>query len=84
MKKIYLLLLCLSALFANDNTDSKSLQKKHLQEQIEKEKKYSKEQKFYMGNEYNLKSFEVDKDSLKNIPEQPDYNEDFDMNNVYD
>ena len=67
------------ALLADEN-----LQEKNILNQIEKEKKYKEEQKFYQGKNFNLDSFEVDDKSLKSIPDQPDYNDDFDMNNVYD
>ncbi len=56
--------------------------KKELQEQMEREKKYAKEQKFYQGDEYNLSEHEVDPDALKDIPViEPDY--DFDITDVY-
>ena len=84
MKKLFLLLLFSSCLLASNQQDSDKLQKKHLKEQMEKEKKYAQEQKFYMGDNYNLKSFQINEESLKNIPDQPDYNEDFDMDSVYD
>ena len=51
---------------------------KQVQEQMEKEKKYAKEQKFYQGSDDNLSAFEVEKDSLPDVPAlEPDY--DFDM-----
>ena len=54
-----------------------------LKKQMEREKKYAKEQRFYQGNEYDLSSFEVDKNSLDSIPLiEPDY--DFNMDDVYD
>ena len=84
MKKPFLLLLLSFTLFATDNIDTDNLHKKNLKEQMEKEKKYATEQKFYMGSDYDLQSFQVDENSLKNIPDQPDYNEDFEMDNVYD
>ncbi len=65
--------------FASDN-----LHKKNIQKQMEKEKKYKEEQKFYQGKNYDLDSFKVDENSLKNIPDQPNYNDDFDMDNTYD
>jgi len=84
MKKLLFLILSISTLFAVTNETSTSLEKKHLHKQLEKEKKYAQEQKFYMGEDYNLNSFEVDEESLKNIPDQPDYNNEFDMDSVYD
>ncbi len=57
--------------------------KKHIEEQIAREKKFAKEQKFYQGKDYNLSSHEVDLDSLKSIPViEPEY--DFNMDHVYD
>ena len=84
MKKFLLLLLFIMPLVVNANESTDKLQEKHLKEQMEKEKKYAKEQKFYMGEDYDLKSFQVDENSLKNIPEQENHNEDFDMDSVYD
>jgi len=65
--------------FASDN-----IQKKNIQKQMEKEKKYKEEQKFYQGKNYDLDSFKVDENSLENIPDQPNYNDNFDMDNTYD
>ena len=57
--------------------------KKHIEEQIAREKKFAKEQKFYQDKDYNLSSHEVDLDSLKSIPViEPEY--DFSMDHVYD
>ncbi len=57
--------------------------KKHLAEQIAKEKKFAKEQRFYQGDEYDLSSHEVDSDSLDSIEViEPEY--DFSMDHVYD
>jgi len=51
---------------------------KQVQEQMKREKKYAKEQKFYQGSDYNLSTFEIDEDSLPDVPAlEPDY--DFDM-----
>ncbi|NPA65449.1 MAG: hypothetical protein GXO11_01060 [Epsilonproteobacteria bacterium] len=61
---------------ADDITD------KNLQKQIELEKKYAKEQKFYQGKDYNLSEQEIDEETLKNVPDiKPDY--DFDITDVY-
>jgi len=48
------------------------------------EEKYAKEQRFYQGDEYDLKSKEFDPETLKKVPAiEPDY--DFDMDTgVYD
>ena len=54
----------------------------HLKEQMEKEKKFAKEQKFYQGDEYDLRGAEVDKKSVDKVPKlEPDY--DFDITDVY-
>ncbi len=72
------LFFCLTLSFASqDNTN------KNVQEQMEKEKKYAEEQKFYFADEYDFKGAEVDEKSLDSIPEQPDYNDDFNMDSVY-
>jgi Ni/Co efflux regulator RcnB len=62
----------------NDN----SLTQKNLKEQIEREKKYQQEQKFYQGDDYNLKEHEVDKESVDKVPLiEPEY--DFDITDLY-
>ena len=55
---------------------------KAVQKIIEKEQKFAKEQKFYQGEEYDLKSQEVDSSSLENI-ELLKPQDDFDMDDVY-
>jgi len=74
----------LSVSMASDvnNTASKILLEKQVKEQMEKEKRYSIEQTFYQGSAYNLKSAEVNPESLKSLPEIED--DDFDMDSVYD
>ena len=59
-------------------------EQEHIEDQIKKEEKYAQEQRFYMGDEYDLKAAEVDERSLENIPDQPEYNDDFNMDHVYD
>ena len=87
MKKFTLAILTLTIStfsFAAENNESNKSDvfQKHLKEQMEKEKQYAKEQKFYQGNEYDLKSKEVDKKTLSNVPViEPDY--DFDITDVY-
>lgn len=80
MKLFATIFMLFTLLFSADNNETK----KHLKKQMEKEKKYSVEQKFYRADEYDFKGAEVDNKSLKKIPPQPDYNDDFDMDNVYD
>ena len=61
---------------------AKSIAEKQIKEQMKREEKYSKEQRFYQGDEYDLKGAEVNKKSLSKIPViEPDY--DFDMDDVY-
>ena len=67
----------------NSTLTEKEKSKKNLEKQIAKEKKFAKEQRFYQGEEFDLSSFEVDKNALDSIPLiEPDY--DFDMDDVYD
>jgi hypothetical protein len=47
-----------------------------------KEKKYSVDQTFYQGNEYDLSGLEVNPDSLDSVPELEI--QDLDMDSVYD
>ncbi|QOP46561.1 hypothetical protein [Sulfurimonas paralvinellae] len=61
---------------------AEELKAKHVQEQMQKEKRFAKEQKFYQGKEYNLSEQKVDPNDLDSIPDiKPDY--DFDMTDVY-
>ena len=65
-----------------DANHTKALLEQKVKEQMEREKKYAKEQKFYQGEEYNLSEHEVDPKTLKDIPViEPDY--DFDITDVY-
>jgi len=92
LKTLFLSLLLIVALFgAEDNatkkdtntTDTNNTElNKNLQKAIEKEKKYKKEQKFYLGKDYNLTEHEIDLKSLDKVPViKPEY--DFDMDDVY-
>lgn len=81
---LFTLLFIISLNAQDTDKHSKTLQEKNIQKQMEKEKKYKQEQKFYQGSEYDLKSFEIDEKSLDNIPEQNNTNEDFNMDSVYD
>lgn len=67
-------------IFGADDNETK----KHIQNQMKKEHKYSVEQKFYGADEYDFKGAEVDEKSLENVSELPSYNEGFDMDDVYD
>jgi len=90
MKKTLLTVLALGTLLygADSNASkqtgdlNKSKEKARMEEQVrkqmEKEKKFAKEQTFYQGDEYDLKGAEVDPNSLSTIPKlEPEY--DFDM-----
>ena len=67
----------------DDINSSESKAQIQLEKQMEREKKYAKEQRFYQGSEFDLSSFEIDKSSLDDIPLlEPDY--DFNMDDVYD
>ena len=86
MKSLFIIATATALLFAQNNATKKSdinnTISKNIQKEIEKEKKYAKEQKFYMGKDYNLSEHQVDKNTLKNVPViKPDY--DFDMSDVY-
>jgi len=62
-----------------DNTTKEAVKKA-----MELEEKYAKEQRFYQGDEYDLKSKEFNPKTLKKVPSiEPDY--DFNMDEgVYD
>ena len=91
MKNLLLVISFFSTIFgadlnisdANESKDNNlSEAQKNIQKQLEREAKYKKEQKFYLGDEYNLSEHKVDKKSLKHIQAiEPDY--DFDMDDVY-
>jgi hypothetical protein len=67
---------------ADTNLSKKALLQKEVAAQMEREKKYAKEQKFYQGKDYNLTEHEVDPKTLKDVPViNPDY--DFDITDVY-
>ncbi len=71
------------SLFADTNISrDANITQKHLMEQLEREKKYAKEQKFYMGKEYNLTEHQVDQATVDAVEAiRPDY--DFDITDVY-
>ena len=63
-------------------TSEEALKEKNLKEQMEREKKYAQEQKFYQGEEYNLSEHQVDPKLVEKVPViEPDY--DFDITDVY-
>jgi hypothetical protein len=94
MNKLLITLIVVTSigtLYAEDNRtvdkNSSSTQEertaKQLEKQINREKKFAKEQKFYKGKNHDLAYAEVNKESIDSIPLiEPDY--DFDMDDVYD
>jgi hypothetical protein len=83
MKKILIFSIIGGIMLLADSNDTNHSQEKskinsEIEKQMEKEKKYAKEKTFYQGKEYDLKSYEIDPDSLSKIPSlEPD--DDFDM-----
>ncbi len=87
MKKILILIITLSSLLfasnAKEDAEKKIRAEKQLQIEMDKEKKYSKEQTFYQAKYYDLKGAEVNPESLDSLPEIKNQ-DDFDMDSVYD
>ncbi|WP_373000989.1 hypothetical protein [Sulfurimonas sp.] len=68
MKNIFILVLIINSfLFAADAKQETKIDKE-IQKQMEREKKYAKEQIFYQAKDYDLKSFEVNVDAIKSGP----------------
>ncbi len=87
MKKILTFVLIFNALLlASNDKSSEDERKKRIEKQIqiemEKEKKYSKEQTFYNAQNYDLKGAEVNQDSLDSVPTIEV--DDFNIDSVYD
>ncbi|ADN10076.1 hypothetical protein [Sulfurimonas autotrophica] len=88
MKKLFLVVTLVGLHVMALNGDSIKVQKKsdvvqkHVKEQMQREQKYAKEQKFYQGKDYNLSAVEVDPSDLDSIPTIEPEN-DFDMSDVY-
>ena len=62
--------------------NSTNLEQLNIEKAIKQEEKFKKEQKFYLGDDYNLSEHKIDPKSLDKIkPIEPYY--DFDMANVY-
>jgi len=80
---LILTLMMSSLLMAEKKENNKSIIDKQLEIQMEKEKKYSREQIFYTTENYDFKGAEVNPESLKNIT-IPEVQDDFDMDSVYD
>ena len=86
MKKILVLTLVISSylLASNGQTDAKkkSRAEKQIKKEMEKEKRYAREQTFYQSNNYDLKGSEVNQDSVDVLPNIKV--DDLDMDSVYD
>jgi hypothetical protein len=80
MKQVLILTLLATLLFGVQKEETQ----KNIDEQMKKEKKYAQEQKFYTAEEYDFEGAEVDQETVDDIPEMPDYNDDFNMDSVYD
>ena len=83
---IVFILIFSSLLLASDSASIDKEKKERLEKQIkiemEREKKYAKEQTFYQQGNYDLKGSEVNKDSLSTLPELEE--DDFNIDSVYD
>jgi len=87
MKKVSVLFFMLglfgvTLVSAQNLSKEEMLKQKHIKEQLEREKKFAQEQKFYQGDEYDLSEEEVDPKDLETIPTIEPEN-DFDMTDVY-
>jgi len=88
MKKLLLAVIFIGLHVMALNGESLKVEKKsdvaqkHIKEQMQREQKYAKEQKFYQGKDYNLSAVEVDPSDLDAIPTIEPEN-DFDMSDVY-
>lgn len=82
MRVVLILITIITSIYSTDQDPNKDHKKSKIEMQIEKqmskEQKYAREQTFYHGDDYDLKSYEVDPDSLPDVPSiKPEY--DFDM-----
>lgn len=85
MKLLFLIILLLNTYsFAENSKPKNDRVKENIQKQLELEKKYSKEQAFYKGKNYNLKQHEIDQKLVDSIPKQREIDYDFSMDDVYD
>ncbi len=66
----------------SSDKNSSNYEKSNIQKAIENEKKFEKEQKFYMGEDYNLSQHKVDQKTIDKVKAiEPEY--DFDITDVY-
>ena len=69
MKNIFILILIINSFLFAADAKQETKTEKEVRKQMEREEKYAKEQTFYQGKEYDLKSFEVNPDAIKAIPD---------------
>lgn len=84
MKNILILILIINSyIFAIDDDNSKQERiEQQIKIEIEKEKKYAKEQTFYTQDNYDFKGSEVNPETVKHIPAIEV--DELDMDSVYD
>ena len=85
MKIILTLIIIFNSLLLATNTQSAEKKKridKQIKKEMQKEKKYAREQTFYNESNYDFKGAEVNKDSLDSVPEIEV--DDFNIDSVYD
>jgi hypothetical protein len=79
--KVIISLLAIFVFILNAGT-KEQITKAEVKKQMEREKLYAKEQKFYQGKDYNLKEWEVNQKSLNHIKNiEPEY--EFDLDDAY-
>lgn len=84
MKNIFILILIINSFLFAVEGKQETKTEKEVRKQMELEKKYAKEQTFYKGKDYDLKSFEVSQDAINSIPEMDiDYSDDDDVIEMY-
>jgi len=77
MKNIFILLIIINSFLLAADAKQETKITKELQKQMDREKKYAKEQTFYKGKNFDLKSFEVSQDVIDSIPKSEiDYSDD--------
>lgn len=69
MKNLFMLILIINSFLFAVDAKQKTKMEKEIHKQMEREKKYAKEQTFYQAKDYDLKSFEVNADAIKAIPD---------------
>ena len=79
---ITMTLLCTTLLLASNSKKKDNMVENQIKQQMDREKKYAKERKFYSNKNYDFKAAEVNPDSLDSLPDLED--DDMDMDDVYD